>query len=247
MQIGQYISSKGGVVAAEELAPYLDIESSGDTLNDETYILPVLLRYEGQPIIDEEGNILYKFPSLQRTASSQRSGRKEYVGRRWADFVGGVDKFFQEKKWQFSNTSISERAMVAGLGGLNLFGVIILGTILKDTTTAPAGFIEFINSIFPLLQIYAGSFFAIPLFRWFLLLKTNANIEKRNKARQQFARSLELPDISLRRKLLSAREMAQKTFIGQDRIVYSTDKDLVEQDYEAQEWDKRFREIEKSD
>ncbi|KAM2568108.1 hypothetical protein TB2_008392 [Malus domestica] len=245
--IGQYISSKGGVVAAEELAPYLDIESSGDTLNDETYILPVLLRYEGQPIIDEEGNILYKFPSLQRTASSQRSGRKEYVGRRWADFVGGVDKFFQEKKWQFSNTSISERAMVAGLGGLNLFGVIILGTILKDTTTAPAGFIEFINSIFPLLQIYAGSFFAIPLFRWFLLLKTNANIEKRNKARQQFARSLELPDISLRRKLLSAREMAQKTFIGQDRIVYSTDKDLVEQDYEAQEWDKRFREIEKSD
>ncbi|KAM0989996.1 hypothetical protein ACFX2J_008451 [Malus domestica] len=245
--IGQYISSKGGVVAAEELAPYLDIESSGDTLNDETYILPVLLRYEGQPIIDEEGNILYKFPSLQRTASSQRSGRKEYVGRRWADFVGGVDKFFQEKKWQFSNTSISERAMVAGLGGLNLFGVIILGTILKDTTTAPAGFIEFINSIFPLLQIYAGSFFAIPLFRWFLLLKTNADIEKRNKARQQFARSLELPDISLRRKLLSAREMAQKTFIGQDRIVYSTDKDLVEQDYEAQEWDKRFREIEKSD
>ena len=48
-----------------------------------------------------QGNILYRFPSLQRTASSQRSGRKEYVGRRWADFVGGVDKFFQEKRWQF--------------------------------------------------------------------------------------------------------------------------------------------------
>lgn len=28
MQIGQYIASNGGVVAAEELAPYLDIESS---------------------------------------------------------------------------------------------------------------------------------------------------------------------------------------------------------------------------
>lgn len=48
-----------------------------------------------------QGNILYQFPSLQRTASSQRSGRKEYVGRRWADFVGGVDKFFTEKKWEF--------------------------------------------------------------------------------------------------------------------------------------------------
>lgn len=47
--------------------------------------------------------------------------------------------------------------------------------------------------------------------------------------------------------LLSARDMAQKTFIGRDRIVYSTDKDLFEQDYEAQEWDQRFREMEKSD
>lgn len=41
--------------------------------------------------------------------------------------------------------------------------------------------------------------------------------------------------------------MAQKTFIGRDRIVYSTDKELFEQDYEAQEWDRRFREIERSD
>ena len=41
--------------------------------------------------------------------------------------------------------------------------------------------------------------------------------------------------------------MAQRTVIGQDRIVYSTDRDLIEQDYEAREWDTRFREIEKSD
>lgn len=41
--------------------------------------------------------------------------------------------------------------------------------------------------------------------------------------------------------------MAQRTVIGQDRIVYSTDRDLVEQDYEAKEWDLRFREREKSD
>lgn len=47
--------------------------------------------------------------------------------------------------------------------------------------------------------------------------------------------------------LLSARDMAQRTFIGQDRIVYSTDRDLYEQDYDAKQWDQRFREIEKSD
>ncbi|KAG5068500.1 hypothetical protein JHK85_000877 [Glycine max] len=353
--IGQYIASNGGVVAAEELAPYLDIDStegikfyqlvselrswSVESLmvtkanarmemrmgamekaieenreavelrlssiegmiqwlaaawekkspamnDDESYILPVLLRFDGQPDVDEEGNILYRFPSLQRTAS-QKSKRKEYVGRRWADWVG-IEKFFKEKKWQFSKTGTPERAMVIGLGGLNLFGVIILGTMLKDMAVAPSSFIKFVADIFPLLQIYAGSFFAIPLVRWFFIRKKNADIEKRNKARQQCAQVLELPDTSLRQKvnkgkypqtssdgdetsglgvagrddphfgsptraqagcafLFSARDMAQKTVIGQDQIVYSTDKDLLEQEYEAREWDKKFRELERSD
>ncbi|XP_028773079.1 uncharacterized protein At5g03900, chloroplastic [Neltuma alba] len=245
--IGQYIASNGGVVAAEELAPYLDVESTKELKEDESYILPVLLRFEGQPDIDEEGNILYRFPSLQRTASSQRSSRKEYVGRRWADWVGGVEKFFKERKWQFSKTSASERAMVIGLGGLNLFGVITLGAMLKEMAVAPGGFIKFVADIFPLLQIYAGSFFAIPLVRWFFIRKWNADIEKRNQVRQQCARVLELPDISLRRKLLSARDMAQRTVIGQDQILYRTDKDLVEQEFEARDWDKRFRDLERSD
>ncbi|PIA59086.1 hypothetical protein AQUCO_00400146v1 [Aquilegia coerulea] len=245
--IGQYITSNGGVVTAEELAPYLDVPPTDETMVDESYILPVLLRFDGRPDVDEEGNILYRFPSLQRTAASQRSGRKEYVGKRWAEFVGGVDKFFKEKQWQFSKTKNTETAMVIGLGGLNLFGVIILGTMLKNTAVAPSGFISFVADIFPLLQIYASSFFAIPLFRWFLVRKTNSDIDKRNKAREQRARLLEFPDQSLRRKLLSARDMAQRTVIGQDRIVYSTERDLYDQDYEAREWDQRFQEIEKSD
>lgn len=41
--------------------------------------------------------------------------------------------------------------------------------------------------------------------------------------------------------------MAQRTYISQDQIVYSTDKDLYEQEYDAREWDRRFREIENTD
>uniref|UniRef100_A0A0D3AHN4 Uncharacterized protein n=1 Tax=Brassica oleracea var. oleracea TaxID=109376 RepID=A0A0D3AHN4_BRAOL len=37
--------------------------------------------------------------------------------------------------------------------------------------------------------------------------------------------------------LVSARDMAQKTVIGKERIVYSTERDMIEQDYEAEEWD----------
>ncbi|KAK0585139.1 hypothetical protein LWI29_023912 [Acer saccharum] len=244
--IGQYIASNGGVVTAEELAPYLDVQNTDGTMIDESYILPVLIRFDGQPEVDEEGNIVYRFPSLQRTASSQKSGMKEYVGRRWTDLVGG-NEFFRENIWEFSKTSASERAMVIGLGGVNFFGVIILGALLKEMSVTPTGFLKFVSYVYPLLQIYAGSFFAIPIVRWFLNLKKNADIEKRNQAREQFARALKSPDLPLRRKLLSARDMAQKTVIGKDRIVYSTDKDLFEQDYEAQDWDRRFREIEKSD
>ncbi|KAL0374873.1 UNVERIFIED_CONTAM: putative protein, chloroplastic [Sesamum radiatum] len=244
--IGEYITSNGGVVTAEELAPFLDAETTED-MDDDSYILPVLLRFDGQAEVDDEGNILYRFPSLQRTAAPQRSGRKEYIGKRWTDWVGDVDKFFKEKTWRFSKTSASERAMVVGLGGLNLFGVIILGTMLKDTTVSSSGFITFVSDIFPLLQIYAGSFFAIPLIRWFFVQNKNAKIVKRNRAREQRARALESPDLSLRRKLLSARDMAQKTFIGNDRIVYSTERDLFEQDYETRDWDQRFKEIEKTE
>nr|GEY35397.1 iron-sulfur cluster biosynthesis family protein [Tanacetum cinerariifolium] len=243
--IGQYIASNGGVVTAEELAPYLDVESAEKT-DDDSYVLPVLLRFDGQPQVDEEGNILYRFPSLQRTAS-QTSGRKEYVGRRFSEWVGEVDKFFKENKWDFSKISSTERAMVGGLGALNLFGVIVLGTMLKNMTVSPSGFISFVSEIFPLLQVYAASFFAIPLVRWFITQKTNAEIDKRNRAREQRARALELPDLSLRRKILSARDMSQRTVIRQDQIVYTTERDIFEQDYDTQEWDRRFKEIDKSD
>ncbi|KAL4587601.1 hypothetical protein LXL04_000473 [Taraxacum kok-saghyz] len=241
--IGQYISSNGGVVTAEELAPYLDVETA-DKMDDDSYILPVLLRFDGQPEVDEQGNILYRFPSLQKTGAS---GRKEYVGRKWSEFVGGVDKFFKEKKWDFSKITTAERAMVAGLGGFNLFGVIVLGTMLKNMTVTPSGFISFVSEIFPLLQIYAASFFAIPLVRWFITQKTNAQIDKRNRARELRARALELPDVALRRKILSARDMSERTVIGKDRIVYTTERDVFEQDYDTKEWDRRFKELDKSD
>ncbi|ESQ40303.1 hypothetical protein EUTSA_v10013253mg [Eutrema salsugineum] len=243
--IGRYITSRGGVVAADELAPYLDVPSSKSDTSDESYILPVLLRFDGQPELDEEGNILYRFPSLQRTASGS-SRKKEYVGK-WFDWVADMEKFFKERKWQFSKTSSSERAMVVGLGAVNLFGVIVLNAMLKEMAVTPSGFLTFVKNIYPLLQVYAGSFFAIPLVRWFSVKRKNDQIENRNKARLQFARALESPDIALRRKLLSARDMAQNTVIGKERIVYSTDRDMLEQDYEADEWDRRFREVEKSD
>lgn len=245
--IGQYISSNGGVVTAEELAPYLDVPAPAEQTNskdDESFILPVLLRFQGHPLVDDQGNILYRFPSLQRTASSKGGGSREYVGTRWSTMSSGVEKFMEEKPWEFSEANALERAMVAGLGGLNLFGVIILGNLLKQMTMTPGGLISFAAQLFPLLQIYAGSFFAIPLFRWLLLRKTNNDIARRNKAREERAQELLSPEPSLRRKLLSARDMAQWKVITPGEIVYTTEKDLLDQKYEVREWERRFKKLE---
>ena len=36
---------------------------------DESFVLPALLRFGGEPVVDEAtGVLLYKFPSLQKTA-----------------------------------------------------------------------------------------------------------------------------------------------------------------------------------
>lgn len=68
--VGQYIQSRGGVVAAEELAPYLQLDTpSEDSLyGDEAFMMPVCLRFGGVPVADDQGRVLYQFPSLQVTA-----------------------------------------------------------------------------------------------------------------------------------------------------------------------------------
>ena len=42
---------------------------------------------------------MYQFPSLQRTAASERN-RKEDLRRKFKEQVGGADKFFKEKNWK---------------------------------------------------------------------------------------------------------------------------------------------------
>lgn len=65
-------------------------------------------------------------------------------------------------------------------------------------------------------QVYAASFFAIPLVRWFITQKTNAEIDKRNRAREQRAQALELPDLSLRRKVCMKDFFCMLTFYDQN-------------------------------
>ena len=75
MQVGRYIQHKGGVVTAEELAPFLDAprpRSNADSADiDESFVVPALVRFGGSPEVDEAGNLIYRFPDLQKTGRAQ--------------------------------------------------------------------------------------------------------------------------------------------------------------------------------
>lgn len=68
-------------MTAEEIAPFLDppdLDTAREqrssamattaTYPDESFVLPALIKFGGEPFVDEEGHLLYRFPQLQATS-----------------------------------------------------------------------------------------------------------------------------------------------------------------------------------
>lgn len=78
------IRANGGAVSAEQLAPILAPNIDPQTADDdasrpgapisEPWMLPVLLQFNGEPTVTEEGDLIYVFPELMASAGSGGSG-----------------------------------------------------------------------------------------------------------------------------------------------------------------------------
>lgn len=229
-QIAAVIRNNQGAVVAEQIAPYLDDIGTGYAQEYEDYMLPMLTKFNGQPQVSPQGDIVYIFPELQTTASRRRAL--------------SVAPYLQELPQPFSAASSGQLVMSAGLGVLNFVGALFLGNLLANGVAA-GGIVAFAQGIYWLLLGYGTAFLGVPLVRYFFLKWRNAKIAVRNAKRQEYSRLL--ADAAVQNKINYARQFAAQNVISKDDLIYTTETDLLDQEIEnsAQidaEWQRRLRE-----
>jgi len=230
--IATVIRNNGGAVTGEQIAPYLD-----QAIDDyEEYMLPVLTRFNGLPQVSPDGEIVYHFPELQITAT--KTHRQS------------VPAYLEEIPWQFSQASSAQKILSAGLGGLNLVGALMLGSLLQDDEIAEVvkelgGLVALVDSIYWLLLAYGAAFLIIPLVRYFWIQWRNGKILANNQQRQERAIALEQADDQLQKKLAYASQFAAQNVISTADLAYTTETDLIEQEFQRSaqldaEWQRKL-------
>ena len=220
-EIGTVIGNNHGAVVAEQIAPYLDDLGESYTREYEDYMLPVLTRFNGQPEVSPEGQIVYYFPELQVKATKTSPEL--------------VPTHLEEYPWRFSAAGAGQIILAAGLGVLNFVAALILGGLIADGTAAAqlGGLVAFVEGIYWLLLGYGAGFLGIPLVRYFWIQWRNQKIAARNRDRLYQAQLLANPEETLQRKINYAQQFATEKVIGSEDLVYSTETDLIGQELEG--------------
>lgn len=228
-QIAAVIRNHGGAVVAEQIAPYLDEIGEGYAREYEDYMLPVLTRFNGQPVVSPEGQIVYHFPELQVMAQERYSQP--------------VPPYLQELAWRFSAASSGQIILSTGLGAVNFVGALVLGRLLADGTAAAqlGGIVAFVQGIYWLLVGYGTAFLGVPLLRYFWIQWRNSKIDERNQQRQGRVRQLAGADAALQQKIAYAEQFAAETVIGKEDLAYTTETDLLDQEAGSAQIDAEWR------
>jgi hypothetical protein len=216
--IATVIRNSRGAIVAEQIAPYLDDLGQGYDQEYESYMLPVLTRFQGRPEVSPTGQIVYHFPELQVTAA-QRQPKP-------------VSAYLKEALWRFSEAGSGQIMLAIGLGAFNLIGALVLGSLLTNQAIVAeiGGLVALVNAIYPVLLTYGGAFLIVPLVRYFWIQRRNGKVEARNQQRQQRAELLNQADAELQQKLAYARQFAAQTIVSQQNLAYTTETDLTEQE-----------------
>lgn len=233
--IATVIRNNQGAVIAEQVAPYLDNLGNQYSQEFEDYMLPILTRFNGQPEVSPQGQLIYHFPELQITTNKYKAQP--------------IQAYLREDNWKFSSANSNQLMLAAGLGAVNLVGALILGSLLEDGTVAAeiGGLVAFVEIIYPLLFAYGLGFLVVPLIRYFWVQWRNKKITARNEYRQSQAIILNQGDDTVKHKLKYARKFASETVVTNENLAYTTETDVLDQetanaDKIDQEWQQRLNE-----
>jgi hypothetical protein len=210
--IAQVIKKNGNVVTAEQLAPY-----TGADPKDENAVLPVLVRFNGNPEVTPKGNIIYVFESMQSTAADQDVHPPAYL---------------QEFPWKFTNVPEGELLPVFIVAGLNVAGA---WTVWNWFHKLPSLAHSPLMTLVIALVVYGTLFVTIPMVRTLFNKVRNSRIDKRNQTRYDHAQLVAKPADKLIDKLAEAQEFRGSRKITEKDVVYTTEKDALDQPDELSE------------
>lgn len=212
--IAAVIRNHRGAVIAEQIAPYLDEVGQGFEQEYEQYMLPVLTRFDGRPEVSPDGQLVYRFPSLQTTVASQRTK--------------SIPAYLRESLYQFSQASGGQLALAAGLGVVLL---VLAGFLTAMVTGVISGSIAVFARAIGFTSLgYSVAYLAVPTIRYFWIQRRNQRIRERNQLREARAAQLNQANPVIQKKLAYAQQFAAETVIQDSDLVYTTETDLTEQE-----------------
>ncbi len=214
--IGNTIHRNQGAVIGEQIAPFLDNLGVGYDREYETYMLPVLTKFNGIPEVSPTGQLVYHFPDLQTTL---RDAPNEFTR---------VPQTLRERKWKFSLATPTQTNGAISLCIANLVGITVLGIMLGG---AGGGFV---GTVLTLLAIYGIGLGVIPVCRYLWVDRQNRQVQQRNHYRQQQVKLLQ-QDESIQAKLDYAQQFAKQHQITDRDIIYTTTEDTLDQEFKRLE------------
>lgn len=235
--IGTVIYNAKGAVVAEQVMPYLDTLGRDFDRDCEQFMIPVLSRFNGSPEVTPEGQILYRFPDLQKTlgqvSRSPASLRpaNPTQDRSTQDSLEQDTDHLEENLWHLSEADPSLVLWAGLLGMILLFMGLFFTGFLPKSIAAPG----ILRTASIACTAYASFYLGFPLVRWLLMWGKNDAISARNRDRAAHARRLRTPDETLTQKLTQAQAFAVQTRVDRETMIYTTDREMLDQEVEQRD------------
>ncbi len=214
--IGNSIHRQQGVAIGEQIAPYLDDLGQGTDREYENYMLPVLTKFNGIPEVSPTGQLVYHFPDLQTTLRADPSKPTR------------VPISLRERKWKFTKATPTQTSWAIALFAGNLVGIAILAVMLSGIHSVV------ISGAIAVLALYGIGLVVIPSCRYIWVKQQDRQVRQRNQLRRQQANLLQQgKDIPA--KLDYARQFAKQHQITDRDIIYTTEEDVLPQEFKRLE------------